>query len=281
MVEREAAIIALDSVIHSVELFLEAARRDRKPNDLNMIYKRVERELMKGWNEQAADFKKEWVKFKGDFFEAKGKKPSATKINDAWKRAGRRGNKRHEKALDKGTSIGLGKGAASAINDLNAGISFNLKDREAIKYLKKLGLRQVKGISKTSLNRIKSLIVNMAEDGASWKEIGKSIDGLIKGWKTIGQGTLISRGELIAVTEVGQAYEEGRQIVRRKFEKAGLQTEKAWYAVGDDRVCDICDSAEFDGWIPGNDEFSNGFMMPLAHPACRCDLSIGVVTLSV
>ena len=277
----QAAIEAVSDVIIAADRFLEAVRRDRKPHDLDSIYAKVERELGRGWNEQAADFKKEWAKFKDDFSEAAKKKPSATKINSAWKRASRRGNKRHEKILDKSASSALDKGAASAMKDLGAGqagISFDLEDPQAIRYLKKLGFKKVKGLSQTSLNRIKRLIIDMAEKGASWSEVGKAVDELM-GWKTAGAG--MSRGELIAVTETGQAYEAGRQIVRKKFEKAGLRTEKAWYAVGDDRVCEICEPAEADGWIPGNDEFSNGFMMPLAHPGCRCDLSIGVVTLSV
>lgn len=260
--------------------FLEASRRNRKASDVDALYSKLETELRRGWREQLEDFKKEW----GDSgiratFEAKRPGPSDKQMDALWNRSKKRGDKRHEKAIDENVKKALPKGAKSAIADLvKAGFnySFDLKHPRAVKFLKKYGANRVTGISETSRNRIKRIVVNMAEEGKSYSEIGRAIEAEIEGWTKRGTGAVRTRGELIAVTEVGTAYEEGRQIVMADFHKKGVKTVKEWITADDERVCEICEPAEAEGWIPSNQAFINGMPGPLGHPGCRCDLLLDV-----
>ena len=84
----------------------------------------------------------------------------------------------------------------------------------------------------------------------------------------------VNNGEflLVAVTEVGNAYEAGTAGTIRQLEQTGLAMEKSWLTVGDDRVDDECAGNEAAGWIPATAAFPSGHDRPLAHPACRCTL---------
>lgn len=79
-----------------------------------------------------------------------------------------------------------------------------------------------------------------------------------------------SRAHLVAVTEVGDAYEHGNEIVVNDLAAAGLRMEKKWDTIGDGRVSDGCRENEQAGWIPIDEEFPSGDMRPLRFPGCRC-----------
>lgn len=258
--------------------FLEASRRARKPADCDPLYAALEREVKRAWREQRADFLREFRKLRNTFEEARRRGPSQAQINAAWNRAAKRGDQRMARAIDRNDRKAVERGGRSGMKDLQVGpamgISFDLDHPDAVKWLKQRGVKNVKGISRTSRNRIRSLVVQMAEEGKSYGEIGRAIEDLVDSWAKRGTGAIASRGELIAVTEVGNAYEAGRALVAEDFRKAGLDIDKMWLTAGDERVCTICEPAEADGVIPYQQEFSNGLDMPLGHPGCRCDLSL-------
>lgn len=271
-------------MVDAIDRFIEAGnRRGRKPRDVNSLYTSLRQELKLGWEDQARAFMREWrTRGIANTFEAKRKGPSDKQMDALWNRAKKKGDARHVKAVDRNSKEAVDRGGKSALKDLQVGsgieISFDLDHPQAVKFLKKRGAERVAGISNTSRDRIKRLVVDMANSGKSYGEIGRAIEKEIKGWAKRGTGAVTSRGELIAVTEVGESYEEGRRIVRDEFTKAGLKSEKTWMDVADDRVCpDICMPAVEDGWIPSGDQFSNGLDTPLGHPGCRCDLGLQVV----
>ena len=74
------------------------------------------------------------------------------------------------------------------------------------------------------------------------------------------------------MTEIGDAYAEGNLIVAQELAAAGIEMEKAWSTVGDDKVSELCAGNEAQGWIPLEDAFQSGHQRPLGHPGCRCDL---------
>jgi hypothetical protein len=81
-----------------------------------------------------------------------------------------------------------------------------------------------------------------------------------------------SRAHLVAVTETGNAYAEGQLEVAQELAAAGIEMEKAWITVGDDRVTEGCRENEAAGWIGLDDPFPSGHQRPLRFPGCRCDL---------
>ena len=80
---------------------------------------------------------------------------------------------------------------------------------------------------------------------------------------------LNDRKETIARTEAREATAEARQI---EAETSGKKY-KAWITVGDDRVSDIDQSAEAQGWIPIDQQFSNGVHRPPSQPNGRGTLA--------
>lgn len=274
----------MNAVAEVVDNFLEAVtRRNRKPKDADPLYANLQKELRLGWNELAQDLRREWSRAGiANTFEAKRRGPSARQTEALYNRAKRRADKRHAKAIDRNSEKAMTRGAASAMKDVQVGagfgISFDLDHPDAVDFLRNRGAERVKGISGSSRERIKNLVVRMAEEGASYGEIGRAIDQQVKGWSSRGVGHIVSRGEMIAVTEVGQAYEAGRQAVAKDMIKAGVDMEKSWLTVGDPRVCQICEPAEADGWISYQDQYSNGMDHPLGHPGCRCDESLQAKT---
>jgi hypothetical protein len=54
-----------------------------------------------------------------------------------------------------------------------------------------------------------------------------------------------------------------------------VRVTKRWYTNEDDRVCPVCDLDETDREVEMDEDFSNGFDGPPAHPSCRCWLDVG------
>lgn len=252
-------------------------RRGRKDSDVSGLYTTVEKEFARSWKELAADIKREWKDPAiAHTFEAKRKGPTSAQTDALYNRARERADKRQKKAIDDNAKKAVSRGATSAQVDVGLNIGWNVRSPAAEKFLKNRGAERVKGISENSRKRIRKLVLQGAEQGKTYKEIGKEIDDLIRSWPRKAAG-IQSRGELIAITEMGEAYEEGRREVQDELEKSGLDVEKSWLTAGDEKLCPVCTSAEADGWISSKEEFSNGESSPLAHAGCRCDLLLQVV----
>ncbi len=168
------------------------------------------------------------------------------------------------------------KGAKQSHADLEAGkygVSFDLVNGDAVQYiarLKDLHLSNYKGsITKATRDKIRNIILDGAETGKSYSEMAKLIEAQ-------GDAGVFSRerGELIATTEIGNAYSEGNIAMTKRFQDqvAGkVVVYKKWDDVEND-CQDECDVNAAEGWIPLDQEFGSGHQRPLAHPRCTCDL---------
>lgn len=82
------------------------------------------------------------------------------------------------------------------------------------------------------------------------------------------------RSRVIARTEIMSASAQGKLIGWQAAADKGLLTagwQKEWVTAEDERVCPVCgpmDHVKVTGW---DGTFPNGFVMPPAHPNCRCD----------
>lgn len=74
----------------------------------------------------------------------------------------------------------------------------------------------------------------------------------------------------VIVQNCGNAYEAGNYLPIQAMAEAGLEMEKSWLTVGDDRVSEVCQGNQDEGWIPWDQAHASGQQHPLAHPACRC-----------
>ena len=158
------------------------------------------------------------------------------------------------------------------------GIRFDLRNPRAVAYLEEHAAALVTRIDETTRDYIRTVIVEGASVGASYNEMAKR---LIERYKEFAIGKpqkhIDSRAHLIAVTEVGEAYSRGNYIVGEGLRDAGLQMEKSWDTVGDDRVSAGCRENEAAGWIPFDATFPSGHLRPLRFPGCRCALLMRTV----
>ncbi len=112
-------------------------------------------------------------------------------------------------------------------------------------------LLRVSKMKQTTIDEIRKILANGYEQGESWKEQKKKIESKIKN---------PVRAEMIAITELGHAYNES---TKNTYRGAGAN-KVVWHASLDLKTCDGCRSLhgqEFDiDKAPDN---------PL-HPRCRC-----------
>lgn len=169
------------------------------------------------------------------------------------------------------TEAALRAGAVAAIADLRVRTSFDLASPEAIEALRERAATRVAGINATTRDDIRRIIANGVADQKSYSAIAREIRAKYTQF-AVGSPLehIASRAELVAVTEIGDAYEAGARGVADRLVGAGLTMEKQWLDVGDRRVDPVCASNAAEAWIPIDQAFGSGHQQPTAHPGCRC-----------
>lgn len=140
------------------------------------------------------------------------------------------------------------------------GISFELSNPLAIAFLENYGANLITEVSNTTRERVRRITTLGLEEGLAWTEITQQIKQAFTSFSR-------QRAKLIAVTEIGNAYQEGNMELAQS---SGFETEKRWVTVGDSRVTELCKQNEQQGWIPLDQAFASGHMRPLRFPGCRC-----------
>ena len=164
--------------------------------------------------------------------------------------------------------------AIQSIADVGMKISFSLSNPRAEAYLKNYGAQRVAGINDETRGQLQTILDQAINGGWSYDKAAMAITDKFEQF-AVGSPLehIDSRAHLIAVTEMGDAYCEGNLEVAQQLAAAGIEMEKAWSTVGDDKVSQtICAPNEAQGWIPLADAFQSGHDRPLGHPGCRCDL---------
>lgn len=173
--------------------------------------------------------------------------------------------------IQRAVQASLLAGAQNTIAQIGMQITFRLTNPRAVAYVDDHGAALVSGINDTTRDYIKTLMHTAASEGWSYN---RTAEALIDRYKDFAVGRpqdhIESRAHLIAVTEVGNAYEAGNSIVIEDLQDSGLEMEKSWLTTGDDRVSDGCRENAEDGWIPYDEPHSSGDMHPLRFPGCRC-----------
>lgn len=163
--------------------------------------------------------------------------------------------------------------AGHRIADLGVDLAFDLNNPRAVEYLELHAAERVTKINETTRARIATIVTKGTEEGWSYNQMAKEIKGRFKEF-AVGkpQQHIDSRAHLVAVTETANAYEEGNRIVAQKMQQMGLQMEKSWLTVGDDRVSEGCQTNQNAGWIGLDQDFPSGHQRSPRFPGCRCDI---------
>ena len=163
-------------------------------------------------------------------------------------------------------------GKAAAIAQLEWTGSFALGFDEALlNQIPALTKMQLHSINRTTQNYINTQIRHAIDEGWSYDRTAKAITARFEEF-AIGKPQLHirSRAHLVAVTETGNIYEEANFQTSRELEGMGLEQEKFWSNIGDDRVSKGCLRNTADGWIPLKQPFTSNHQKPLRFPGCRC-----------
>ena len=160
-------------------------------------------------------------------------------------------------------------GMATANAEYALSMRFDLKNPRAVAYARTRGAELLAELNQTTKNDINELIINGLEHGLSPAVIARSIKSLFVSYGSTKRGKQ-SRAEKVARTETAKAYSAGNYGAILDATGTGLEFEKRWLTVGDDRVDSPCPDNASDSWIPMEQPHSSGVMYPPAHPNCRC-----------
>ena len=178
-----------------------------------------------------------------------------------------------ERTVGSYVQLALDAASDAAVAQLGMTGTFTLDNPAAVGYADDYAALRVTRINEVTRQGIRGLVSEAVADGWSYQQLAGAIRETYAGFTTPKpQQHIRDRAELVAVTEVGNAYEAGTAGTIRQLEQTGLAMEKSWLTVGDDRVDDECAGNEAAGWIPATAAFPSGHDRPLAHPACRCTL---------
>jgi len=146
-----------------------------------------------------------------------------------------------------------------------AGSTFDLSNPRAVAWFKKFGgsVDYIKGIQKATSDQVKTIIQQAIDEGWSYNETAKAISDQFDEFSR-------DRANLIAVTEIGNSYEEGNRSFADSLAEAGIHIVKSWQTSKDDKVSDGCQENEDAGWIELDEPFPSGDQQPLRFPGCRC-----------
>lgn len=179
--------------------------------------------------------------------------------------------------LDEFTAKLLQAGMTAAVTELDLETTFDLAHPEAVAYLEQKGATRVTKIRDTTRDRLRTLLTRAADEGWSYARTAREISALYRSMAGPQRGVaqvehLRSRAEAIAVFELGDAYEHGNMLVAKDLQASGLEMQKKWLSVGDDRVRPEHRANQEQGWIPLDDAFQDGNDRPPSDPGCRCTL---------
>lgn len=180
-------------------------------------------------------------------------------------------------ALDRAIRRAIVAGAQAAQDDTVIASSITLKSDPVLEYLKNRSLAKIgKDVDAVTRERIRAILVQGFEEKWTYAKTVRSVKALYSGFTARApQKHIANRAELIANTEMGNAFSHGTLEFARDLERRGTVMEKSWGLAYS--PCPICIANADEGWIETDQSFSSGDSAPLAHPACKCSLVVRVV----
>jgi hypothetical protein len=169
----------------------------------------------------------------------------------------------------------LAAGAKHLLGELDVSLSFSLANPRAVTYIEQHGAALIAKINQETRSQIKTLLRQATDEGWSYQKTARAIIGQYDDMAVGVPGNYTSRAERIAVTEAGEAYEEGNWIVTQDLAAGGVQLEKKWDTAPElskSGPCEnICQPNADEGWIPADQPHQSGDDHPLGHVGCYCD----------
>lgn len=173
--------------------------------------------------------------------------------------------------IEEAAGAAITAAAKHRVAEFGVDFLFDLKNPRAIAAIKAQAAAAVTEIDATTRDEISRIVAKGMEEGYNYQKVARQI---VAKYEEFGLGKpqahIRNRAELIAVTEAAEAYETGNRLVVDEMTAVGLEMEKQWSTVGDDRVSDGCRENSQAGWIPVNQLFPSGHQHAPRFPGCRC-----------
>lgn len=260
----------------AVSALAEAERADRKTRDTAAAQTRIETTLRTTWRAQKRGVIAALTRIRTRFPEFQEGRHLTEAIgpddlNDPFDQVADSTSGPLIRRLDLELPRTVEAGGNSAHLDLSIEGAFDVGHPDAVSWLDGRGADRVAKINDTTRARMRTILSNAADEGWSWQRTARQIEQTFQGFSTPSTlKHLRTRAELVAVTELAEAYEEGHRIVRAGLVAKGLAVQVSWLTVGDDRVSADCSANQGAGWISHDEAFPSGSQAPPAHPGCRC-----------
>lgn len=159
--------------------------------------------------------------------------------------------------------------------DLNLGPDFEMPTDRVQQIMQERAGDRITRINETTRDAVREILTTGIAERKSYQQVARELRRKFQEFRTPArQRHIRDRAELIAITEVGQAYVDGQLDVAARLQARGIAMEKAWLTVGDARVSDGCRTNGAAGWIPLDTAFPSGHPAPLRFPGCRCALQM-------
>lgn len=263
----------MSQLLEALDRLVEAATVLRRERALALMVKKAERQVAVAFSRQGREFVSRLAKLKGSFSESAlteetAKTPEWEPLFTAAEMATLAA---FEDPLGVLHRAALAAGARATLADFGVKTSFDLAAPEAVAFLKDRAAERVTLINETTRAEMRVLLTNAMEQGWSYDKTAKAIKDKFEGFAgRAPQKHIQSRAHLVAVQEAGEAYEAGSLQAAKRLLDLGLEMQKAWSTVGDNRVSEQCMMDEGAGWISIDDLFPSGNDRPPGHVSCRC-----------
>ncbi|CAM3777811.1 phage minor head protein [Alkalicoccus chagannorensis] len=265
-----------ERAIQAFDRLQEAAQTRKKWRTLEEIEKKLQRGLKQVWSKQADAYVEELEKnqtridalSEGAFFV----EADSDDIHNSASRASERViDDELKEVIDTGLRAALEEGGKHLLADIDEDQPFTIQNTRAEDYISSRSATQVTRVKETTRKRIRRTLEKGMAEKKSYQALARDIKQSFSGFSgRRGQEHIRDRAELVAVTEIGEAFEEGSEVAADKIAEKGIHLEKAWQTSEDARVSDGCLDNQNQGWIPNDQDFQSGHMHPLRFPGCRC-----------
>jgi hypothetical protein len=254
----------------ALDAFAEASRRQEKAKLLRGLQTRLEETLAKAFRKQGKVVLQKLKVYKGRFDVSESISPREWgmvfgEVSDETLRL-------FSAPILKAVREALELGGGHMYTNLGmAGFKLGVANPSAIRYLDEVGGKRIKGILETVREEVQTVISQAAKGGWSYDRLADTLKGRYEEF-AVGkpQEHVESRAHLIAVTEVGDAYEAAGEMSAKDLAADGVAMEKSWATAGDGKVSAGCLENEEQGWIPLEQPHTSGHQRPLRFPGCRC-----------
>lgn len=255
LTKQDIALMLKRGLLPALDRFLEAAGEAEKQR----IQDNLEQGAAAAFNQAGAAFGKA----------AEGGLTSPAALEGAAEEAIAAGRAALATAVKEAVTQAVLQGIADQASEL--GISFDLQNPRAVAWAEAHAAEMVTAIDDETRRQIHDIVSKGAAEGSSYDQIAKQITERFAQF-AVGkpQEHIDSRAHLVAVTELGNAYEQGTWLAVQGMKDAGLAMEKYWQTVGDGKVSEGCAENEGAGWIDVDELFPSGDEHPLRFPGCRC-----------